>query len=128
MRTTGHIVALAAARFYAPLIVFVALAALVLRTPGAGVGLLAGLVFAAALAVHLLVFGAGAARRALPAFAARALLCLGVGAALLGAGAPRLPGAVMLLEAGSFAATAAGAALVLAALAGRAPTLRDEGE
>jgi hypothetical protein len=57
------------------------------------------------------------------------LLCLGIAAVLFGAGGPRLPGAVMLLEAGLFTTTAAGAALVLAALAGRAPTLlRDEGE
>lgn len=127
MKAVGHIATLAAARFYAPLIVFAALVALALAEPGAGAGLLVGLLFAAALAAHLLVFGANAARAALPPLAGKALLSLGLAATLLGAAAPRLPGAAMILEAGLFAATAAGAALVLAALAGRAPTLRDEG-
>lgn len=126
MRANGHLVALSAARLYAPLILFAALIVLVLRTPGAGVGFLAGLLFAAALGVHLLVFGATAARAAAPLTLVRGLACLGVLAAMTGAGAPRLTGAVVLLETGLFVVTAAGATLVLAALAARAPMLRDE--
>jgi multicomponent Na+:H+ antiporter subunit B len=126
LKPGAHIILLAAARFYAPIIVLVALTLLVVREPGAGVGFVAGLVFASALALHMLVFGAVAARTALPPFAARLLVAAGLGAALLGAGAPRLPFAAQLLEAGLFLTTAAGASLILAVFVGRAPTLRDE--
>jgi multicomponent Na+:H+ antiporter subunit B len=122
----AHIVLLAAARFYGPLIVLLALALLVIADPGSGVGFSAGLVFAAALVLHLLVFGAAAARAAFPPFPARLVLALGVLGAVIGAGAPRLIGAPQVLEGGVFAATAAAVSLVLAVLVGRAPTLRDE--
>jgi multicomponent Na+:H+ antiporter subunit B len=126
LRPGAHIILLAAARFYAPLIVLVALALLSVREPGAGVGFVAGVVFASALALHMLVFGAAAARAAFPPFAARLIVAAGLGAALLGAGAPRLAFAPQALEAGLFLATAAGASLILAVFVGRAPALRDE--
>jgi hypothetical protein len=125
VRAAGGI-GVAAARFYAPLIVLAALSLLVLRAPGGGAGFVAGVLFAMAMAVHLIVFGAAAARAAFPPAMARVLLCMGLVAAVIGAGAPRLPGAATLAETGLFAATAAGAALILLSLAGRVPTLRDQ--
>lgn len=127
MKPGAHIILLAAARFYMPLIVLVALALLVVQEAGSGVGFASGVVFASALTLHMLVFGAGASRKAFPPFVARLLVGAGVAAAMVGAGAPRLPGAAQMLEAGLFLATAAGASLILAVLVGRAPTLRDEG-
>lgn len=126
MRPGAHIVLLAAARFYAPIIALVGLTLLVARDPGAGVGFVAGVIFASALALHTLVFGATAARVALPPFVARLILALGLAVVLTGAGAPRLAFAAQLLEAGLFLATAAGASLIMAVFVGRAPTLRDE--
>lgn len=126
MRPGAHIVLLNAARFYAPLIALLAGVLLVTRTPGEGVGFVAGLVFAGALSLHVLVFGAIAARAALPPFVARILLCAALIAAVLGVAAPRLPLAAQMAEAGLFAATAAGAALLLTVLIARAPTLRGE--
>jgi multisubunit Na+/H+ antiporter MnhB subunit len=122
----AHIILLAAARFYTPLIALVALALLMLRDAGTGAGFTAGLVFAAALAAHLLVFGAAAARKAFPPVLARILAAFGLIAALAGAAAPRLMFAPQLIEAGLFALMVAGASLVLAVIIGRAPTLRDE--
>jgi multisubunit Na+/H+ antiporter MnhB subunit len=106
--------------------VLVALALLVVREAGAGVGFTAGIVFASALALHMLVFGAAAARKAFPPFVARLIVAVGLSAVVLGAGAPRLPFAAQILEAGLFLTTAAGASLIMAVLVGRAPTLRDE--
>jgi multisubunit Na+/H+ antiporter MnhB subunit len=126
LKPGAHIVLLAAARFYAPLIVLIAFALLVVREPGAGVGFVAGLVFASALALHLLVFGAAAARVAFPPFAARLMVGLGLAVAVTGAAGPRLPFAAQLIEAGLFLTTAAGASLIMAVFVGRAPTLRDE--
>jgi multisubunit Na+/H+ antiporter MnhB subunit len=126
MKAGAHIILLSAARFYAPLIVLIALVLLVLREPGAGIGFTAGAVFALALALHVLIFGAAAARVAFPPFVARLLAGLGLALAVLSAGAPRLPGAAQALEGGLFLVMAAGASLILAVLAGRAPTLRDE--
>jgi multisubunit Na+/H+ antiporter MnhB subunit len=126
MKPGGHVVLLAAARFYAPLIVLFALVLLMTRGGGAGVGFIAGLVFAVALAIHVLVFGVAAARTAFPPLAARLMLCGGLIASALGAAAPRLMFAPQIVEAGLFAVTVAASALVLTVLAGRAPTLRDE--
>lgn len=126
MMRSGQIVLLSAVRLHAPLIALLALSMLALGTPGTGVGLLAGLMFALALVLHMLVFGAAALRRAAPPFAARVLLVLGASAAFVGAGLPGWAGAPMLMEGALFAATAAAAALIVAALAGRAPSLRDE--
>lgn len=128
MKPGAHVSARTAARFYTPLIVLLALSMLVARAPGAGVGFVAGLAVALALAVHALMLGANAARVAVPAALARALLALGVIAAAAGAGAPRLVVAPQIVEAGLFLVTVAGASLLLSVLLGRAPTLRgDEG-
>lgn len=126
MKPGAHIILLSAARFYTPLIVLAALALLLLRDAGTGAGFIAGLVFAAALAAHLLVFGAAAARRAFPSTLARVLAALGLIATLVGAAGPRLAFASQLVEGGLFALTVAGVALVLTVIVGRAPTLRDE--
>ena len=115
----------AAARLYAPLAVLFSLTLFVARAPGSGVGLLAGLVFGLALALHALVFGAGALREAFPPAAARLALTAGLLAALVGAGSPALRLAAQVAEAGLFAATASAGALILAVLIGRAPTLHD---
>jgi Domain related to MnhB subunit of Na+/H+ antiporter len=122
----GHIVLAAATRFYAPLIVLAALLLLVLRLPGEGVGFVAGMILGVALAVHLLVFGAAAARAALPPYLARVMLACGLALVVVSAALPRLAFAPQLGEAGVFITTASGIALILAVLVGRAPTLRDE--
>jgi hypothetical protein len=72
------------------------------------------------------VFGASAARAAAPAFLMRLLVALGLAAATFGAMVPRVLFARELIEAGLFAVTAAGGALVITALFGRAPTMRDQ--
>jgi multisubunit Na+/H+ antiporter MnhB subunit len=125
MKRGDHVVVAAAARLYAPLIVLFAFSVLATRAPGDGVGFLAGLAFALAHALHALVAGAAAARRALPPMAARLALAGGVAAALLGAGAPAWRYAAQIIEAGVFLTTAAAAALIVSTLFGRLPTLRD---
>lgn len=125
MKPGGHIVLAAAARLYAPLTVLFALTLFVARAPGSGVGFLAGLAFALALALHALVFGAGAARAAFAPAIARGALAAGVLAVLMGAAWPALAFAARLAEVGLFVATASGAGLILTVLIGRAPTLRD---
>lgn len=125
MKVGGHILVVAAARFYLPLIALFAFVLLVLRPAGAGVGFTAGLMLAVAFALHLLVFGAAAAARAFPPFGARLLVVVGLLTVLAGV-ALRLPVAPGLIEAGLFVTTASSLALVLIVLAGRAPTLRDE--
>ena len=122
----AQILLLSAARYYAPLIALFALALMALYAPGSGIGLLAGLAFALALALHGIVFGADAARAAFPPLVARILLSLGVIDAIAAAGAPGLLYGAYLMEAGLFTATAAAGALILAALMGRAASLRDE--
>jgi multicomponent Na+:H+ antiporter subunit B len=126
MKDGVHIVLAAAARFYTPLIVLFALTLLVARPAGAGVGLLAGLAFVFALIVHALVFGGGAARDAAPPFLTRLLMAFGLAAATFGATVPRALFARELIEAGLLVVTAAGGALVIAVLFGRAPTMRDQ--
>lgn len=126
MRAGAHVVLRAAAKLHTPLIVLLALSLFVVRAPGGGVGLVAGLAFALALILHALVFGAAAARRAAPPMLARALVGLGLIAAVLGVAAPRLLYAPQIVEAGLFAVTAGALSLVIAVLVGRAPTLRDE--
>jgi hypothetical protein len=123
---SDHTVLAAAARLYTPLIVLFALTLLIVRPAGGGVGLLGGFAFVLALIVHALVFGAGAARAAAPAFLMRLLVALGLAAATFGAMVPRVLFARELIEAGLFAVTAAGGALVITALFGRAPTMRDQ--
>ncbi len=126
MMRAAQILLLSAARYYAPLIALFALALMALYAPGSGVGLLAGLAFALALALHGIVFGADAARAAFPPVIARVLLSLGLIAAIGAAGAPGLGFAAHIMEAGLLAATASASALILVALMGRAPGLRDE--
>jgi len=126
MKAGAHILVVAAARFYAPLIALFAVALLLARPAGVGVGMSAGLVLGLAFALHLLVFGAAAAQRAFPPSLARLLLALGLLATLAGAALGRAMLAAPLIEAGLFAATASAIALILVVLAGRAPTLRNE--
>lgn len=125
MRPGTHIIVAAAAQLYAPLIALFAFALLAGWQAGTGVGFLAGLAFAMGLALYALVNGAIAARRTFPAWLCRLTLVAGVGAAIAGAGAPGLPFASRLVEAGAFASTLGACALIIAALFGRAPTLRD---
>jgi hypothetical protein len=126
MRPGEHVVLRAAAKLYAPLIALFAAALLATRNPGEGVGFIAALALALALSLHVIVFGAEAARAAFPGWAARACLSLGLLAVLLGAGAKGWVYAPMALEAGLFLTTLAGASFIIAGLVGRAPTLRDE--
>ncbi len=125
MKPGGHVVVAAAARLYAPLLGLFALTLFVTRAPGSGVGFLAGLVFGLALALHALAFGAGASRAAFPPSVAHTGLSAGVLTVLLGAASPGLGFAAQLAEAGLFLATGSAAALILAVLVGRAPTLPD---
>jgi multicomponent Na+:H+ antiporter subunit B len=123
MKDGAHPALAAAAQFYAPLIVLFALALLVTRAAGAGVGFVGGLALLLALIVHALVFGAAAARAAAPPLVLRLLAAAGLVAAVFGW---RAPGAPQLVEAGLLALTAAGGALALTVLIGRAPTMRDQ--
>lgn len=125
MNRSAHVMATAVARLYTPLAFVFAFTLIAMRAPGAGVGFVAGLAFAIALLLHALVFGASAAKAAFPPLAARLALALGLAAALTGAGAPRLPFAPQLIEAGLFAIVVAAASLIISALFGRLPTLRD---
>jgi len=122
---SSHLSLLAAVRLYAPLIVLLALTMLVLRAPGGGVGFVAGIVFAMALAAHALVFGAVEARKAFPPFAARAILAVGL--LVVVAGEFGVGGAMAgrIGEAGLLLVTVAGLHLVFTVLFGRIPTLRD---
>lgn len=126
MKQGASITALSAARFYTPLIVLFAFSLLAAQAPGEGVGFSAGMAGALALLTHVLVFGAGAARRAFPPALARLVLSLGLIAVSAGVGAPRFLYAPQLLEGGLFAVTIAAAFLIIAVIVGRVPTLRDE--
>jgi hypothetical protein len=126
MKPGAHIVLRAAARFFVPLMLLLALSFVADRPPGGGVGLVAALCVTMVLVTHALVFGAAAARVAFPPVLARALLCLGLLVACIGAGARGLAWAPIVLEVGVFAVAVAGLSLALKALIGRAPTLREE--
>ncbi|MGQ0533148.1 MAG: MnhB domain-containing protein [Caulobacteraceae bacterium] len=126
MKPGAHIVVAAAARFYTPLIALFACTVLVGAAPGGGVGFVAGLAFGLALLLHALVFGAVAARAAFPPALARALLALGVAAAVASAGLHGLRYAPQIVEAGLFVATVAGAAIVIHVVFGRASALLDQ--
>lgn len=125
MRPGAYITIGAASRLYAPLMALFALSLLAGWPAGSGVGFVAGLVFALALVLHGLVFGAAAARRAFPPVLCRLVAALGLIAASVGAGVPGLALAPRIVEAGLFAVTLAGASMILSVLFGRAPTLRD---
>ncbi len=126
MREGAYTVLGAAARFYMPLIVLFGFVLLATRPAGAGVGFSAGLAVLLAVAAHALVFGANAARAATPPWPMRVLAALGLGAAAIGTAATDLPFARQLAEGGLFTVTAAGGALIVTALFGRAPTMRDQ--
>jgi hypothetical protein len=126
MKEGAHTVLAAAARFYTPLIALFALTLLAARPAGGGVGFVAGLAFLLALIVHALVFGAGAARAAAPPLLMRGIVALGFLATTFGSAASHAPFARELVEAGLFGLTAAGGALVIAVVFGRAPTMRDQ--
>jgi multisubunit Na+/H+ antiporter MnhB subunit len=116
---------LAGVRLYAPLIVMLSLTVLVLRTPGGGVGFVAGLVASLALAAHMLVFGAAEARRAFPPRLARVLAALAMMALLAGAGFSGLTLAPQIGEAALFVLTVSAAHLIFTVLVARAPTLHE---
>jgi len=126
MRVVSYAVLRAAGRFYIPLSILFAASLLATRGPGGGVGLLAGLAFALALALHVIVFGPAALRAAIPGPAARALLALGLIAVLASVSGPRFAYAGQLGEAGLFALTVGAASLFVTALSGRAPTIKPE--
>ncbi|MEQ1618807.1 MAG: MnhB domain-containing protein [Terricaulis sp.] len=121
----AHVVLGASARWFIPFNTVFALVMLVNGSPGDGVGMRAGLTLALAMAAHGLVFGVEAAKSALPAWAARWALAVGVIAVSFAAMLPGHPIGGQVMEAGLFAMVAASAALVLTILIGRAPTLRD---
>ena len=126
MKAVSHIVLSAAAKTFIPLLALFAAALLASGEAGGGAGLAAGLAGALLLALHVLAFGAAAARVAFPEWAARLCAGVGLGVALLGAGAPLWAFAPHLAEAGLFLCVVAAAALALNVVIGRAPTLRDE--
>jgi len=127
LRDGAHSVLAAAARFYTPLIVLFAVLLLIVRAPGTGVGFVAGLALLLALIVHALVFGVRAALAALPAPLTRAIAAAALAATVLTTLPLPIAFATELREAGLFALTAAGGALAIAALFGRAPTMREPG-
>lgn len=126
MRPGSQFVLRAVARLQAPLLALFALSLFVTRPAGEGVGFLAGIVFALLFSLHVLVFGAAAARKAFPTFAARGAVAFGLIGVTAGAGLPRFVYAAQTTEAGLFLLTAGTAALVITVLVGRAPTMRDE--
>lgn len=115
----------AAAQLHAPIIALFAMTVLVAYAPGAGIGFIAALAFGLALLLHALVFGAAAAKRALPPTLSKLVLAGGVCAAFSGAAFEGLRFGAQLSEAVVFAASVAGANLILLVVFGRAPTLRD---
>lgn len=122
----AHAIIAASARTVTPLAALFAFSLLAVGGPGDGVGFRAGLAFALVVAIHLLVFGARASRKALPLAALRLMLALGVVAVAGAQAAGYWSFAPQLAEAGLFFATAATVALVLGVVVGRAPTLRDQ--
>ncbi len=126
MKTPSHIVLRASAKLFTPVIALFALSLLAMRGPGEGVGLLAGLAVSMAPVLHTIVFGAAATRAAIPGLFLRAALAFGLIASVAAAGLPGWSFAAHAGEAGLFLTTSSAVCLALAALAGRAPTLRDE--
>lgn len=126
MRSGTHIVLAAAVRFYAPLIVLFAAMLLALRPAGAGVGFIAGLGFILVVILHALLAGVDATRKAMPAWAMRLLVALGAAGCAVAAVSPGFMFAHQLMEAGLFVLAAAGGALVVIVLFGRAPTMRED--
>lgn len=125
MKTDAHVVLAASARLMIPVAALFALTVLAVGEPGAGVGMRAGLAFALALALHALVFGVSASRRGFAPAAARTMLALGALLVFAAAGAPGWSEATRLMELGLFGVVVSSVSLILTALMGRAPTLRD---
>ncbi|MGE0530134.1 MAG: MnhB domain-containing protein [Hyphomonadaceae bacterium] len=121
----AQVVVVAAARLFTPLMALFAMALLAMRAAGDGVGFVAGLAFGLLLVLHALTFGAEASRIAFPPPMARVFLALGLAGVCAGAGLPEFLYAAQLIEAGAFALTVSGGALIVQTLFGRAPTLRD---
>lgn len=124
MKPSPHLIVASSARLFLPIMVLLALSLLATRAPE-GIGFAAGLAFAAALVVHALAFGAHASRAAFPPVLLRLALAIGLVLAVIGGGAPRLAAAAQIVEAGLFLVTSASAALIVAVLFARAPTLSD---
>ncbi len=124
MRQGDPIALRGASKALAPILALLAFGVAASGAPGAGVA--GGAMLSLGLALHALIFGADAARRAVPPFAWRLIVLFAALAAALAVCAPGWRYAPNLLEAAACAAIAAGVALALMALAARAPTLRDE--
>lgn len=125
MKGGTQVIVAAAARFFTPLMALFAFALLIVRAPVDGLGFVAGLAFGLLQLLHALALGADAVKAAFPSLLARPVLALGAVAVCAGAGLPGFVFAAQLIEAGAFALTVAGAALIVQTLFGRAPTLRD---
>lgn len=125
MKPGGQVLVAAATRLYAPILVVLSLSLLIGSEAGRGAAFLAGLLFGFAPLLHSLCFGAVAARKAFPPFAARALLAAGLLGSLASLVAEDAPARTMLGEAGAFAAAGAASILIMTVLTGRAPTLPD---
>jgi hypothetical protein len=93
------------------------------RAPG-GVGFLAGLVLILAIVLHALVNGSSAVMALTPMPALRAVLTLGLLAAVAGGVLDHSALAGVVAEAGAFACSAAAGTMTIIVLFGRAPTLR----
>jgi hypothetical protein len=127
MKASSQFVLRAAARLQTPILALFTLSLLATWPAGAGLGFVAGIAFALILWLHALVFGASAARRAVPPFLARASAVLGFAITIIGAALPRVPYDARVIEGGLFFLTVGTASLILSVLIGRAPTLREEG-
>lgn len=124
MKEGAHAALAAAARFYTPLIALFAFTRLVEHGPGSAIGLSAGVILLLAFVLYALLYGVAAARKAAPPPVLRVLTAAGLATAALGA-LGGVPLARELIEAGLFTVTAAGGALTVLVLFGRAPTMRD---
>ena len=125
MRLNAQSIVAGAVKLHAPLILLFAATLFSARSPGTGVGLLAGLGSSLALTLYGLVLGASAFRVAFPDAAMRVLLAIGLALVMFGGGAPRALFAPQASEAGLALCVAAASALIIAVLFGRAPTMRD---
>ncbi|MBS0383925.1 MAG: hypothetical protein JSS00_01085 [Proteobacteria bacterium] len=125
MSSADNAVFAVAARWLTPLGALFAFALLAAWPAGVGVGFVAGLALVLPIALNALIFGARSVLLAAPSLLLRAGLAIGLVAAVAGAGAPNFRWSGELVEAGAFAATAAGLSLVTLALMGRAGALRD---
>ena len=112
-----------AARGLPPLLAVVALS--FVRADAPGSGLACGALIGVSFFIYALVFGAGAARRAMPDGVWRLFASAAAVAAAVAVCAPDWAYAALLGEAAAACASAAACGLSFLALAARAPTLRD---